>query len=182
MKRIPQTLRALPIAFLTLVTTASAQPLPVMGSPDLATFDYGILCYYGDATTPAPYSYDEVHAISHDAGYFAAISVQRTVEIPAVEGIVFGLATALPEGVSHEVQAVVIHTDPDGTVSEREETLLLSDELTTDMWSLSHAPRSAQGTYRFLGLTPSQMFYDLTFTVVPAADYSGPYPDCVEGR
>lgn len=164
---------------LAVTSPASAQTTGVMGSADLATFDYGIICYYNSDAPDTPHAFDEVVAISNDSGYFDEMAVHRTAVIPAIDGIVFGLATALSDDITHDLLAVLIHTAPNGTVTEHEETLSLTDALTTDTWSIAQSTQLTGGTYRFLGLTPYQMFYDVTFTVVPVDAYAGPLPDCV---
>ncbi len=179
MIHISNLLRALPVALLTLTAPVAAQDDAVIYSDELTTFQYGIMCFYDDASPSVPLPFERVTEIFRGDSRFDDVRVSATLAVPAVPGMVIGVVSDMPDGVSFDATSIITHTNLTGLMVEDRATLTFDSLFEIDSWTMDASSPAQQGSYRFQVLRGKTTLYDVTFTIVPVAAYTGPYPNCV---
>lgn len=174
--------RALPFALLAAASPAAAQDAGVTYSDELASFQYGIMCFYDDTAPGVPLSFPRVREMFDASERFDDVRVSQTLVVPALPDLVIGVVSDLAQGVTFDVTSIITHTNLAGLAVEDEATLTFDSFFEVDSWMMDASQPSQQGSYRFQVLRGKTTIYDVTFTIVPVASYTGPYPDCVTRR
>lgn len=170
------------------LATLSAAPLAAQVSdvfiaPVFDESTYGILCFYSEAAPDTPLTAAEEDEIwSDETRRFEIIRGSKTLLVPAIQGVSFGIAASYPEGVSNLATTRVTRTFPDGAVIEESFPVTIDDEVSVDVWYLDAADGPMTGTYHFRSAVGDTLLYEMTFEVVPAEAYTGDLPDCVASR
>lgn len=179
MRHLTNLFRAAPLALFCLTAPATAQDEAVTFSDEWANHQYGIMCFYDDAAPSVPLPFEQVTEIFWGDGEFDDFRVSATLTVPAVPGIVIGVASAMPDGVSFNGTSIITHTNLNGQVSEDRAKYLFDSSFEIDSWVMDASNPADQGSYRFQVMRGTTTLYDLTFTIVPVAAYTGPYPNCI---
>lgn len=174
-------MRLLPFALLALSTPLHAQSADIFATPELNAFEYGILCYYDNDTPNTPLTRAQINEISATTAFFDEVRADGSVKVPGMAGLTFGVLSNYPTGISYDVTSTITHIFPDGTASEDTVDLLFDDVMEIDGWSFDEVTPNIFGTYRFQTFRNGAPIYDLSFDVVPVAEFAGPLPDCVAG-
>lgn len=172
-------MRLLPFALLALASPLHAQSATVYSSPELASFSYGILCYYDNDNPNVPMTPAQIEAIASTTAFFDDVRSDGSLKIPSVAGLTFGVLSNYPAGVSYDVTSTITHLDRNGVVNEDTVPLVFDDVLEIDGWNFDFADPSHLGTYRFQTFRDGQVIYDLSFDVVSPEEFAGDLPPCV---
>lgn len=178
-------MRLLPFAVLALCAPLSAplhaQNADIFATPELNAFEYGILCYYSNDNPNTPLTRAQIDQISATTAFFDDVRASGATKIPGVAGLTFGVLSNYPTGFSYDVTSTITHTLRDGRVVEDTVALEFDDVMEIDGWSFDQVTPDIFGIYRFQTFRDGNVIYDLSFDVVPAAEFAGPLPDCVSG-
>lgn len=161
---------------MALAAPAQAQTSEVFSAPELTAFDYGIVCYLDDANRGGFLTEAQIAETEVDKLRPVAL---RTLEVPAIPAIRFGVISAFAPGTAHEVLSTITLVSNAGPSFEDIATFTITDIPADDSWQIDFLTEFTLGTYRFHGLRHDVVIYDVTFTLVAPEEYTGALPDCV---
>ncbi len=168
------------LALLGFAAPLHAQHADPVHSPELVSFEYGILCFYSNESPDTPLTEAEADVIwADDSIDFELIRATNTLDVPGIEGLTFGVLSSFPDGVSNDAVNTLTRTAPDGTVIVEEFGITIDSRISIDAWYLDTDDGPLPGSYRFQTRRDADLFYDVTFQVIAPDLYTGELPDCV---
>lgn len=172
-------MRLIPFALLALATPLHAQSATIYASPELNSFEYGILCYYDNDNPNIPMTPAQIAQVNETTAFFDEVRADGSLKIPSVAGVTFGVLSNYPAGVSHAVTSTITHINREGVAVEDTVPLIFDDVMEIDGWTFQTHDPDSLGTYRFQTFRDGQVIYDLSFDVVSPEEFAGPLPPCV---
>lgn len=173
-------MRILPFVLLALsAAPLHAQSASIYVTPEMNSFEYGILCYYDNDNPNVPLTRPQIEEISNTTAFFDEVRADGSTKIPGVAGLTFGVLSNYPTGISYDVTSTITHTLRDGTVVDDTVPLNFDDVMEIDGWNFDQVTQDIFGIYRFQTFRDGMVIYDLSFDVVPMAEFAGPLPPCV---
>ena len=162
-----------------LSTPIFAQTGGVFSSPELASFEFGMLCYYSNANPNVPLTPAEIQAIAETTASYDDVRADGSLVVPALPNTVFGVLSSFPSGQSHNVTSIINHTTPTGVRNEDYYDFTIGDIAEIDGWRMDVIDETSLGTYVFTAKRGADLIYEITFTVVPPEQFTGTTPPCV---